>query len=91
MASPLTIRSVPDDVKSALTHEAQHAGQSLQAYLLGILTRQAAFSGNRELIDELEHGHAAGAGAGADAPDAAAVLRQERARGDAPASRGGAS
>ena len=74
----LTIRDVPDEVRDALARDARERGQSLQAFLLGVLVRQAAFSGNRRLLDEIERDLAAGGGAGADAPDAAQVLEQAR-------------
>ncbi len=76
----VTIRDVPDGVRDALARDARERGQSLQAYLLGVLNRQAAFSRNRLLLDEIERDLAAGGGAGADAPDAATLL--EQARGD---------
>lgn len=75
----LTIRDVSDEVKGALAREARERGQSLQAYLLSVLNRQAAFARNRRLLDEIEHDLATGGGAGADAPDAADVLAQARA------------
>jgi antitoxin FitA len=74
----LTIRDVPDDVKDALTREARERGQSLQAFLLGVLNRQAAFGGNRRFLDEVERELATGGGAGAEAPDAAEVLARAR-------------
>ena len=76
----VTIRDVPDGVRDALAREARERGQSLQAYLLGVLSRQAGFARNRQLLDEIERELAAGGGAGVDAPDAAEVL--ERARSD---------
>ncbi|MGH8775418.1 MAG: FitA-like ribbon-helix-helix domain-containing protein [Jiangellaceae bacterium] len=54
MPVTLTIRDVPDDVRDALTRESRERGQSLQAYLLGVLQRQAGFSRNREVIAEIE-------------------------------------
>lgn len=74
----LTIRDVPDDVKDALARDARERGQSLQAFLLGVLQRQAAFSRNRQLLSEIESDLAEGGGADADAPDAAALLEQAR-------------
>jgi len=80
----LTIRDVSDEVKAALVREARERGQSLQSYLLSVLNRQAAFAGNRRLLDEIERDLATGGGAGEDAPDAAEVLAQARSdRGDA--------
>ncbi|MDA3648089.1 hypothetical protein LZ318_22165 [Saccharopolyspora indica] len=74
----LTIRDVPEDVKEALARDARESGQSLQAFLLGVLRRQAAFSRNRQLLSEIERDLAEGGGAGDDAPDAAALLEQAR-------------
>lgn len=74
----LTIRDVPDDVKEALARDARESGQSLQAFLLGVLRRQAAFSRNRELLSEIERDLAEGGGATGDAPDAASLLDQAR-------------
>jgi antitoxin FitA len=80
----LTIRDVSEEVKAALVREARERGQSLQSYLLSVLNRQAAFAGNRRLLDEIERDLATGGGAGEDAPDAAEVLAQARSdRGDA--------
>jgi hypothetical protein len=74
----LTIRDVPDNVKDALAQEARDRGQSLQAYLLGVLNRQAGFVQNRRILDEIERELPTG-GAGATAPDAAEVLDHARA------------
>ena len=65
----LTIRDVPDDVKEALGRDARERGQSLQAFLLGVLRRQAAFSRNRQLLSEIERDLAEGGGADDDAQD----------------------
>ena len=75
----LTIRDVPDDVRDALAADARERGQSLQAFLLSVLKKQAAFSHNRQLLDDIERDLAAGGGAGADAPDAADLLADARA------------
>lgn len=75
---------MPDDVKDALARDARERGQSLQAFLLGVLQRQAAFSGNRQLISEIERELTAGGGAEGDAPGAAELLEQAR-----PGERGG--
>jgi antitoxin FitA len=89
----LTIRDVPEDVKDALARDARERGQSLQAFLLGMLKRQAAFGRNRQLLDDIERDLTAGGGAGADAPDAAELLMQartDRARADEDPSASGA-
>lgn len=73
------MRDVPDEVKEALAQEARQRGQSLQAYLLTVLKRQADFGRNRQLVAEVERDLATGGGADGDAPDAADVLAQARA------------
>jgi hypothetical protein len=77
MAVTVTVRDVPEDVRDALTRAAQTRGQSLQAFLLGVLKQQAAFSRNAELVAEVAE-DLAGGGAQADVPDAAALLEQVR-------------
>ena len=76
--STMTIRDIPDEVRDVLAQDARERGQSLQAFLLAILHRQAAFSRNRQLLAEIEDDLTTG-GAGPDAPDAAELLRQARA------------
>jgi hypothetical protein len=78
----ITIRDVPDEVKHDLVSSARGRGQSLQAYLLGVLERQARFARNRQIIADIERDLAEGGGAGPDAPDAAAVLEQSRRERD---------
>lgn len=41
MTVALQIREVPDEVKDALAAEARRQGQSVQAYLLGLVEREA--------------------------------------------------
>lgn len=53
----------PELVKDALAREARERGQSLQAFLLGVLQRQGAFSGNRQLLAEIERDLTAGGAA----------------------------
>ncbi|TCO58460.1 FitA-like ribbon-helix-helix domain-containing protein [Actinocrispum wychmicini] len=74
----LTIRDVPEEVRDALAEDAREHGQSLQAFLLGVLKRQAAFSHNRRLLVDIERELATGGGADTDAPDAADVLAKAR-------------
>lgn len=45
----LQIRHVPDTVRDALTDEAEQRGESLQSYLLEVLTREASAARNRRL------------------------------------------
>jgi plasmid stability protein len=89
MGVVLTIRDVPDEVKDALARDARARGQSLQAFLRGILTRQAEFSRNRQLLDEIEHDLSREGGADVDAPDAAELLDQARGEHRAKRSRSG--
>lgn len=84
MGSVLTIRDVPDDVKEALVRTAEERGQSLQALLLSVLRRQAEFSRNERILDEVEQRLSRGGGASPDAPDAAELLALERERRDLP-------
>lgn len=74
----LTIRDVPEQVKERLASAARARGQSLQAYALGVLTQQADFMKNADLIVEIERdvGHLVGD----DGPRAAEVLARERER-----------
>lgn len=78
----LTIRDVPDDVRDALTRDARQRGQSLQAYLLGTLRRQAGFSRNREVIAEVRRDLALHGGAQLGPSDAADATREARAERD---------
>ncbi len=83
MATAITIRDVPEDVRDTLSREARERGQSLQTFLLSVLNRQASFSRNRQIITEVEEELAHGGGAGSDAPDSAELIRQARAEADA--------
>lgn len=77
----LTIRDVPDDVRERLALEAREHGQSLQAFLLGVLKKQAGFGRNRQLLAEVQRDLSVAGGAGPDAPDAADLIdgaRSER-------------
>jgi len=80
MTVVLTVRDVPDEVRDLLAHEAGLAGQSMQAYLLAVLRRHAAFARNRQLVAEIEEDLHRHGGAGSDAPDSAEVLARARPR-----------
>lgn len=73
---------MPDEVKEALARDARERGQSLQAFLLGVLVRQAAFRQNRQMLADIERDLAAGGGAGGEAPDAKDVIEAARVRAD---------
>jgi hypothetical protein len=80
MTAVLTIRDVPDEVRDVLARDARDRGQSLQAMLLALVKQHAAFSGNRQLIAEIERDLGELGGAAEDAPDAAEVIRAARVR-----------
>ncbi|HVQ90791.1 MAG TPA: hypothetical protein VMU51_07120 [Mycobacteriales bacterium] len=80
MTVAITIRDVPEDVRDILGQYARQQGQSLQAFLLAVLTRQARFARNRRLLAAVQEELAAGGGAGPDAPDAAEILAAVRDR-----------
>src|SRR5262245_57189078 len=82
MTTVLTIRDVPDSVKEALARDARERGQSRQAFLLGVLTRQAAYRQNEQLLAEVGRDLATGGGAGREAPDAKELIEAARARRD---------
>lgn len=76
----LTVRDVPDDVKDSLTRDARERGQSLQAFVLSVLEREASFGRNRELLAEIDRELADDGGANEDAPDAADLIVEARER-----------
>ena len=49
----LQIRDVPDDVRDALAARARAQGQSLQAFLLEVVRREAGFARNQALLADL--------------------------------------
>jgi hypothetical protein len=79
MTVVLTVRDVPEDVRDLLAQQARERGQSLQAFLLGILNRQADFCRNLQLLAEISQELDGGMGANQSAPDAADLLSQARA------------
>jgi hypothetical protein len=78
MTVVLTVRDVPEEVRDLLARDARERGQSLQAFLLSVLRRQAAFTRNRQLLAEIEEDLRTKGGAEADAPDATELLVQAR-------------
>lgn len=50
----LQIRDVPDDVRLVLAEQAAASGQSLQVYLLGLVTREADRTRNLALLDDFD-------------------------------------
>jgi len=49
----LQIRNVPDEVRDALAQEARRRGQSLQAYLLGVIEADARRARNAAVLARL--------------------------------------
>lgn len=49
----LQIRDVPDDVRDVLAAHARAQGQSLQAFLLDLVRREAGFARNQALLADL--------------------------------------
>lgn len=74
----LQIRDVPDDVRRVLAAQATANGQSLQTYLLSLVTREAERARNLALLDAFDD---ARDGSDVTADDIVAALdraRQER-------------
>jgi hypothetical protein len=70
------VRDVPPDVHAALVRKAEGAGQSLQQFLLGELTRLASHPTMAEVFERVERGPL-----GRFTPDdTVAALEDERAR-----------
>ena len=55
MSVALQIRDVPDDVRDTLTAEARRRGQSVQAYLLELVQREAQTLHNADVFDRTQH------------------------------------
>ena len=51
MVVALQIRDVPDDVRNLLAREAERRGQSVQAYLLALVKREAHMLDNAAAFD----------------------------------------
>jgi antitoxin FitA len=61
----LQIRDVPEDIRDILAERARQNGQSLQAFLLSLVIREASISQNLGLLSEME-GWASGSDVTAD-------------------------
>jgi len=53
MSVALQIRGVPEDVRDVLADEAARQGQSMQALLLSLVTREARAQANAQMFDRL--------------------------------------
>ncbi|MDR1078162.1 MAG: hypothetical protein LBL55_05825 [Propionibacteriaceae bacterium] len=54
MAIALQIRNVPDDVRAVIAQTAKQRGQSIQTYLLQIVTDEARRAKNVELLHRFD-------------------------------------
>ncbi|GAB3816277.1 hypothetical protein [Micromonospora zhanjiangensis] len=79
MTVALTIRDVREDVRDLLARQARERGQSLQAFLLSVINRQADFGRNRQILAEISQELDDDGGADQDAPDAAELIARARA------------
>lgn len=50
MTVALQIRDVPDDIRDLLAEQARSRGQSLQAYLLDVVTREARLGSKADMF-----------------------------------------
>lgn len=78
----LQIRDVPEDVRETLAERARARGQSLQSFLLSVVTEEAARSRNASLLDRFARRTD---GTRAASQDAAEPVRLARAERDAEA------
>lgn len=75
----VTIRDVPDDVHAALLARAAEAGQSLQAYLQGLLAASVSRPSVQAFTEELlTRARSRRRATHRSAFDAAALIRQDR-------------
>lgn len=74
----LQIRDVPEDVRRTLAERARTRGQSLQAFLLAVVTDEARRSANLALLGGFDGRHDGSRLSVADATDALDQARAER-------------
>ena len=75
----LQIRDVPDDVRQTLAERASRRGQSLQSFLLKLVTDEASRSANVAILTRFENRND---GSSMSAADAARAIDQARAERD---------
>ncbi|HEY6425453.1 MAG TPA: hypothetical protein VIY28_19860 [Pseudonocardiaceae bacterium] len=80
--SSVQVRDVPASVVDALKSAAAKRGQSLQRYLVELLTEQARIATTNAVLDEAAT-NARQAGAGSSDVDSVALLREGRDERDA--------
>ncbi|MFJ9627521.1 hypothetical protein ACIRU8_07470 [Streptomyces sp. NPDC101175] len=76
----LQIRDVPDEVRDILADRAQQLGQSLQAYLLHLVTDEASRANNIALLRTFESRTDGVDSSAADTAAEIGAARSERAR-----------
>jgi hypothetical protein len=72
------VRDVPDEVRDMLARRARQRGQSLQAYLLDVITAEALRARNIEVLYEVAHTGGGTRDAGAEIADLVASERRSR-------------
>jgi plasmid stability protein len=75
----LQIRDVPDDVRQTLAERASRRGQSLQSFLLKLVTDEASRAANVAILTRFENRND---GSSMSAADAALAIDQARAERD---------
>lgn len=78
MASMLQIRDVPDEVRRTLKARAAGRGQSLNAYMLDLIEREAARPTVAEVLERAARRAERATGSAADVLDAARAERDEQ-------------
>jgi len=75
----ITIRNVPDDIADVLSSRARDGGRSLQAFLLGLLQREASTPDMRSLLRDIRQ-EARQTGVPMTEGEVLAILDEERSR-----------
>ena len=78
MASPLQVRDVPDEARRVLKARAASRGQSLNAYMLGVIDREVAHPSVGEVLERAARRADRATGSALDAVDAARADREEQ-------------
>jgi len=80
MAVALQIRDVPEEIRDQLTAEARARGQSLQGYLLSLVTQEAIRRRNLAILAQFDNRTD---GSRLEGDEAQALIDAERAERDA--------
>jgi len=81
MSSLLQIRNVPDDVRRALKARAAARGESLNAYLLGLVERDVARPTVKEVLDRAARRAGRASASAVDLLDTARSERENQMQG----------